>query len=237
MTGVASGGAAGRALTVVVVGTGTDVGKTHVSSCLLAHLAAEGVAAAAFKPVATGVDPACEDAEAHARALGAPVEPPAFAYKRPVSPHLAAREEGRPVELGPVVARVAALAQGREVVLVEGAGGLLSPLSDTLLNADLARALSPPGGTGRLVLVAADRLGVLHDVRACLEAAAARGLPAPVVVLSAPPRPDASTGSNAAELARVGLPAPAAVFPRATFDAAGSRAAAARLWAALRAQG
>ena len=215
--------------TVVVVGTGTDVGKTHVTAALLRAAREQGRRVLGYKPVATGCTTSCEDAERHAEAAGAPVIPPSFTYARPVSPHLAAREEGRPVRIETIVARAAELASAAGGLVLETAGGLFSPLSEQATNADLCRAL--PGA--KLLLVAPDRLGVLHDVKATLLAATALGLPIDALVLSAPAEPDAATGTHAAELAAVGSFQVAAVFPRRPFDAAESLAAAARTWAAL----
>lgn len=212
---------------VVLVGTGTDVGKTHVTGALGALLRSRGRRVAAYKPIATGFVDRAEDAELHARATGLPYLAPTFAYRRPISPHLAAREEARPIALPPIVAQVESLARVHEVVLVETAGGLFSPLDDVLTVADLARALAPD----RLVLVAPDRLGVLHDVRATMLAAS--GLLRPLLVLSAPTTPDDSTGSNGAELERLGLGPVVATFPRRPFDAVESLAAAAELASAL----
>ncbi len=221
-----------RAVRIVVVGTGTDVGKTHVTACLLGHARSQGVRARGYKPVATGVgaDGRCEDAERHAEASGAPVLPPTFAYRRPVSPHLAAREEGRPVELDAIAQATTSLSREHDVVLVESAGGLLSPLDETRTNADLVRALQP----ALVLLVAPDRIGVLHDVAACRLAARAHGIAIAALVLSAPPSPDASTGSNGPEVARLGLGPVAAVFPRATPEGDESHRAAGDAWAALR---
>jgi dethiobiotin synthetase len=216
---------------VLLVGTGTDVGKTHVTCALGAFARAERVRVTAYKPVATGVVAEAEDAALHARATGRPYVAPTFAYRRPVSPHLAAREEHRPVELDPIVARAADLARDADLLLIETAGGLFSPIDDRRTVADLARALAPDA----IVLVAADRLGVLHDVRSTRLAAEAAGLPRMRVVVSAPPVPDDSTGGNAGELDRLGLGPVAAVFPRAPFDAPASLAAASSLWASLRA--
>jgi dethiobiotin synthetase len=212
---------------IVIVGTGTDVGKTHVTAALLAHAVRSGVRALGYKPVATGVVGRCDDAEAHASASGAPYLHPTFAYRRPVSPHLAAREEGRAVDLAAIVS-VAGSLRG-DAVLVETAGGLLSPLGESTTNADLVRALAP----ARALLVAPDRIGVLHDVTATLLAAASLGLPAPVVVLSSPAVADASTGANAEELARLGRATVTAVFPRASLADPATHAAAALAWGAL----
>ena len=214
---------------LVVVGTGTDVGKTHVTVALLTEARARGLSVAAYKPVATGVVERCGDAARHAEALGAPYVAPSFAYARPVSPHLAAREEGRPVELALVRARAAELGAGMDLLVVEGAGGLFSPLGPALTNVDLVRALDPDA----VALVAPDRLGVLHDVGAARAGARARGMRSPLVVLSAPEVEDEATGSNAAELDLLGLGPVVACFPRAASGEAATRAAAAAMLEAI----
>jgi dethiobiotin synthetase len=93
--------------------------------------------------------------------------------------------------------------------LIETAGGLFSPLSRGTTNLDLALALEP----ALWILVAHDGLGVLHDVRTTLLALRAMTNRTPdYLVLSASRAPDASTGTNARELARLGLPRPVAVL-------------------------
>lgn len=215
---------------IVVVGTGTEIGKTHVTTCLLAHARRRGWRVAAYKPIATGMDERCEDADLHAAALGAPSRPPSFAYRRPVSPHLAAREEGRPIALEAIRRHADEIAAGSEWLVVEAAGGLFSPLGDAITNVDLVRCLLP----ALVVLVAPDRLGVLHDVGACVGAARARSVAISALVLSAPKAPDDSTGTNAGELERIGLGPVAAVFPHAPFEDEQSQEQASRLWNALR---
>ncbi len=213
----------------VVVGTGTDVGKTHVTACLLAWARSHARRALGYKPIATGVDQRCEDAEAHAAAAGAPLIPPTFTYRRPISPHLAAREEGRPIDVDRIVTRTAELERETDHVLVETAGGLFSPVSERLTNVDVALRLAP----APVLLVAPDRLGVLHDVGACVTAARARGLALAAIVLSAPAVADDSTGTNGEELARLGYGEIAGAFPRASIDDARSQTAAAGTWRAL----
>jgi dethiobiotin synthetase len=204
---------------IVVAGTGTEIGKTHVSCALARHLA-RSQPVLALKPVESG---GVEDARALSAACGV-ASLPFHALGEPISPHLAARREGRAIALEPIRRWVEERERSQPedvTTLIETAGGLFSPLGPGLSNADLARALDPDA----LLLVAPDRLGVLHDVAATLAA----WRDAAVVVLSAPEHPDASTGTNAAELASLGLADVAAVFPRAAIDASEAEAAAARL--------
>ena len=216
---------------VVIAGTGTEIGKTHVTACLLASGRAQGRRLAAYKPIASGVADTCEDAERHAQALEAAYVPPSFAYRRPVSPHLAAREEGRPIDLAVIRRRADEMAAGVDDLVIEAAGGLFTPLGDRVTNVELIQQL----GLAHVVLVAPDRLGVLHEVGVCITAARASNIQIAAVVLSAPTEADDSTGTNASELASLGLAAPiAGVFPRARFDAPESRAVATLLWMLLR---
>jgi len=198
----------GRApLRIVLVGTGTSVGKTWLGAALLRELSRRGVACVGLKPIESGVT---DEAATDAAILGAagslrPGAPP-FRFAPPISPHLAARQAGTSIPLDEPLRYVQSQESGSDgtaprVVVIETAGGLFSPLSETLVNWDLARALDP----SLWVLVAPDALGVLHDVTATLEAARARGRAPDEILLSASRTPDASTGTNAAELERLGV--------------------------------
>lgn len=212
---------------VVVCGTGTEVGKTHVGTAVAAALRARGVRCAALKPIESG-------GSADARALEAASAfhvklPPPYQFGEPLSPHLAARREGRAIRLDAVIAWIEASSRGAETIWIETAGGLFSPVSDQATNADLVKAIAP----NQIVLVAMDRLGVLHDLRAVLLAARPLGLPAIRTVLSTPSVPDGSTGTNAGELSRLGICQVEAVFPPAPHDAPESAEAATKLLRAL----
>jgi dethiobiotin synthetase len=214
---------------LVVTGTGTGIGKTHVTAALLGvwcrALEERGLAlpeVAGLKPVETGVTPgAATDAATLEQASTFHVKrfPPPYMLTRAVSPHLAAAEEGRTLELAVIAAYVAEVRQHADAVAVELAGGLFSPLGPTLSNADVARALA----ADVVVLVAPDRLGVLHDVAASTRAAAAMGLSLSGIVLVAPEHADASTGSNAKELSVVSALPVLAELPRAEVSALTTR--------------
>lgn len=227
---------------VFVTGTGTDVGKTHVSCALLAAARASTPQTHidAWKPVLTGVsvdgDPTGEptDGERHAKALGRATPPPAHVFAPPISPHLAAREVGVRLCIHRLADAALRHAEGNDVLLIEGAGGLFSPIADDTTYADFAGVLRARVGDAlRVVLIAPDRLGVLHDLRATTLAARLVGTPIHAVALSAPTVPDASTGRNGAEVARLLLGPFAGVFPRSEPDAADSLAVARDLWKRL----
>jgi dethiobiotin synthetase len=199
---------------VVVGGTGTGVGKTHVACALLRAWCAERPGVVGWKPVETGASTPPGPDQAALAAAGAFHVKPSATYPDPVSPHLAARRAGARIDVEELVRHAQELRREAPGVVLELAGGLFSPLTDDLLNADFASRLAPTV----LLLVAPDRLGVLHDVLATTRAARAAGLAPSGVLLSAPEAPDASTGTNADELAWfTDLPVLAAL-PRAPAD-------------------
>jgi dethiobiotin synthetase len=185
-----------RGRLVVVTGTGTEIGKTHVSESLLLALGREGRKVVGLKPVESGVGPDRSDAERLARASTFHVKPCTVRLRTPVSPHLAARIEGKDVDLDAFQGVTRSALGTADAVLVELPGGLYTPLTADVLNADFARSLAPDF----TLLVAPDRLGVLHDVLAAAAASRATGLTLDAVVLVEPVAPDASSGTNAAEL-------------------------------------
>jgi dethiobiotin synthetase len=208
-----------HATRVVVLGTGTGVGKTWVTRTLAEALRRRSAFAIALKPIESGIGDdatrSASDASLLARASSVASTPPPFTFSDPISPHLAARRAGHSIELERVVRYVsenenAVTSHVTSFVLVETAGGALTPLAPGITNFDLALALEP----AVWILVAPDALGVLHDVSATLEALSARGRSPDVVVLSEAREPDASTGTNAAELRELGIAAPVAVAAR-----------------------
>ena len=143
-----------------------------------------------------------------------------YAFPEPVSPHLAARDAGTRIDIGLIERWVSA--HEAAVTVIETAGGLFSPLGHGLTNFELLQALRPHAA----ILVASDRLGVLHELTTTLALASARGGPALAVVLSAPAKRDASTGRNADELDALGIAHPVALFPRAAPSAVATAEAA-----------
>lgn len=191
---------------IVLLGTGTGVGKTYFGARLAESLLRQGFATLALKPIESGVAPDAgelTDAARLASASGRGAEH-CYALPEPLSPHLAARRAGVSIDLARVASWVREHEEAQphlDFTLVESAGGALSPVSEKATNFDLARALEP----AIWVLVAPDALGVLHDVRATLLALEALGRrPDHVVLCQARPL-DTSSGTNAAELERLGV--------------------------------
>lgn len=206
---------------LLVTGTGTEIGKTFVATALVRVWAAGGKRIAGAKPVESGVvgEPADVSALAAASTFALP-SPPPYLFAAPVSPHLAARAEGRKISLDVIVPWVDALRAAADGTVVELPGGLFSPLTDVETNADAVLRLKPTFS----VLVTCDRLGVLHDVQATIRAAEPMGLRFDAIVLSAPVTPDGSTGTNAAELRRLLRPGTTiCALPRTTAEDADAK--------------
>jgi dethiobiotin synthetase len=188
--------------TLLITGTDTGVGKTWIGRALGNALAAAGRRVVAIKPVETGCSDATalfEDGALLAAATGQ-AEPLAALYRfpEPLAPALAADAAGEAIDLDTMLLRLEALSAGAEVVLVEGVGGLLAPMTWEWTVVDLARAL----GASALV-VAVDRLGTINHTLLTLGALELAGLEVAGVVLTAPETPDPSTGTNAAAIARL----------------------------------
>ncbi|MEV6523906.1 dethiobiotin synthase [Longispora sp. NPDC051575] len=202
---------------MIVTGTDTGVGKTVVTAALAAKAAAEGQRVVMVKPAQTGLAPGEEsDAETVARLAGVRVLELAR-YPDPLAPRTAARTSGLPeLPMKTVVEAVAALDE--DLVLIEGAGGLLVQLGeDGWTVADLAAALD-----ARLVVVARAGLGTLNHTALTLEALGRRGLSADVVIGSWPREPGLADRTNREDLPPVAgvVPEGAGALPPTEFRAA-----------------
>lgn len=170
-----------------VAGTGTDLGKTHVGCALLEATRARGLRVDAFKPVVSGFDPAEPEASDPARlaaALGRPdawMEVSPRRYRAPLAPNLAARLEGDVLRMDDLVTDCRTWLRGRDIALalVEGAGGVMSPMTDDATNLDLMAALALP-----VLLVAGSYLGTASHLLTALEVVRARGLTVAAIVIS-----------------------------------------------------
>jgi len=165
-----------------VTGTDTDVGKTAVAVAIVRQLFASGHRVGIYKPVASGGSPGDGDDVRLWEAAGLPLSLAAVcpqSFAAPISPPRSARAEGRLVDDRLLREGMLPWRAASDVVIVEGAGGLFSPLSERSLNVDLAADLGLP-----LVIVDAARLGAIGRTLATVEAARARGLAIAGVVLS-----------------------------------------------------
>jgi dethiobiotin synthase len=198
---------------VLVAGTDTGVGKTVVGCGLARRLARDGVRVTAVKPVESGCGETPADGEdgvllASATGQAAP-EAALVRLRTPVAPPVAADREGVELDGRAWIREVRALAETADVLILEGAGGLLSPLTWESTALDLASALDAVA-----ILVAPDRLGSLNHALLTVSVLRTAGVPLLGVVYSAPGAPDESTGTNADSFRRVAAGVPVAVLPR-----------------------
>jgi dethiobiotin synthetase len=170
-----------------VAGTGTDIGKTHIACALIRAALARGLTIDAFKPVVSGFDPAdpeSSDPGRLAAALGEPDALPRISprrYRASLAPNLAARLEGETLRLDDLVSdcRERLACPNRDLLLIEGAGGVMSPLTDDATNLDLMVSLELP-----ILLVAGSYLGTVSHVLTALEVIRARNLSVAAIVMS-----------------------------------------------------
>ncbi len=173
---------------VFFTGAGTEVGKTLAACALIRRVRERGQAVTAFKPVLSGYDPGAPEGSDAGRllvALGEPVTPQnihriaPLRFDAPLSPPDAARREGAELHLADLVGRCAErMAAGDGLLIIEGAGGVMSPIAQDGLNIDLMSALNLP-----VVLAAANYLGAISHTLTALAALQARGLNVLAVVV------------------------------------------------------
>lgn len=169
-----------------ITSVGTEIGKTLATTLLCRQLIEQGRRVEALKPVVSGYsddDPQSDPARI-LRALGREPSPEAIAaiapwrFAEPVSPHLAARREGRSVALDDLVAFCRS-GQNADVRLIEGAGGLMSPIVDGSTCLDLIEAIGDPA-----ILVTGTYLGAISHTLTALEALKSRGVALAGIVVS-----------------------------------------------------
>lgn len=199
--------------------TGTDIGKTYLACCLIRAWRGQGLKVDAFKPVLSGFD-AAKAAESDAgqllSALGRPVTAESldaispWRYAAPLAPDAAAAKEGKRVEYEAVLAASQRFLQaGHDAALIEGAGGVMAPLSDDRTMLDWIADLRLPA-----ILVAGSYLGTLSHTLTALEVLAARRVPVALVVMNETPGSTVPLAENAAALARRWPAAPVRALPR-----------------------
>jgi dethiobiotin synthetase len=208
---------------ILVTGTGRGVGKTWVAYALIRALRDAGKQVIAIKPVETGRSGQPSDWEDGVRlAKASGQEQPTQAIIRlplPGAPVLSGREST--IDFDALLLKIERYIAGVEFGLIEGTGGLLTPVTWEWNMTDLARDL----GASALV-VAEDRLGTINHALLTLSALELAGIPCAGIVLTTPETPDPSTGANAAAIARLSGIDRVMAVPRVADpgDAAGSMA-------------
>ena len=185
------------ARTLFITGTDTGVGKTVLTALLTRFLRSRGVRAAALKPICSG---GRDDARLLFAALRGALTLEAinpWHFRAAIAPVLAAARAKKSVSRAAVLAHIRATRKKCGVLLVEGAGGLLSPLGGDFKSRDLIVALRATP-----VIVASNRLGAVNHVLLTLAALPENRRAQARVVLISPPQPDAATATNGRLLAQ-----------------------------------
>jgi len=171
-----------------ITGTDTGVGKTAVAAAVAYLMNERGIRAVPVKPVQTGVSPG-EPGDLKLCLEICGLSPEAaelelmnpYRFRLPASPHLAAEQEGKEVEIQQILDSCSALAETYDALVVEGAGGLLAPLSREIFTLELAGTLGLP-----LIVVARAGLGTINHSLLTLRAVREAGLRVAAVVPNHP---------------------------------------------------
>ena len=203
---------------IFITATGTDVGKTFVAASLIRHLRQMGRLVDAIKPVVSGFDPAqaaTSDPAVLLEALGLPVtlqeieRISPWRFRAALSPDLAAQREGRNIDVDGVIAFCqSAIEQRRDMLLIEGVGGVMVPLDDERTILDVMMALQLP-----LILVAGSYLGTISHTLTALDSLYRRDMNVMAVIVSETPGSTVSLDDTVAAISRfadpvIGLPRP-----------------------------
>lgn len=174
-----------------ITGTGTGIGKTWLTAILTRYLLDQGLRVLALKPLASGdrSDARLLHLAQYGKIPLNTINP--WAFKAPLSPVIAALQEGRTIQRTDVTQHIRAMAQDVDFLLVEGAGGLFSPLFETGDSIDLLKELC-----AQPIVLAPNQLGALHHIDALWRAASLDTLPGSALVLRQPPRPTLVSRTN-----------------------------------------
>ena len=170
-------------------GTDTEVGKTYVTSLFAGYLTGIGHRTGVYKPVASGCERingelVAEDAVSLWHAAGKPLTLETVCpqrFEKPLAPPQAASAEGKDVSIEQMIQGITPWEECSDTILIEGAGGLFSPIANDLLNIELAKQMDAD-----LILVAENRLGSIHQVISTCVAAQSVGCEPLGIFLSHP---------------------------------------------------
>ncbi len=152
---------------IFITGTDTNVGKTLISSWIALH-----TGFSYFKPIQTGTRDGSDSFEVQ-KLSDTKIYPESYAYKEPLSPHLAAKLENDMIDIEKIILPEASN------LIIEGAGGVLVPINDTYLMVDLIEKLGAP-----VILVARTTLGTINHTLLSLEALRSRNIEVAGVIMN-----------------------------------------------------
>ena len=196
---------------IFITATGTDVGKTFVAASLVRHLRQMGRIVDAIKPIVSGFDggrAAESDSGILLDALGLPVSAAEidrispWRFRAALSPDLAARREQRSIDVDSVISFCQSMIeQRRDILLIEGAGGIMVPLDQNRTMLDVMMALQIP-----LILVTGSYLGTISHTLTALDSLYRRDMNVMAIIVSETAGSSVTLGDTVAEIARFANP-------------------------------
>lgn len=207
---------------IFVTATGTDAGKTFISAGLLRHWRTHHLKARGFKPVVSGFDPdapAGSDPALLIEAMGEEVTRARldamspFQFRAPLAPSMAARLEGRRLELADLIAACQAQQAQEGLLLIEGAGGIMSPIAEGATCLDLVAALKAD-----VLLVAGSYLGSISHTLTALEALRTKGIRVAAIAMNETEGSSVALGDAQRETAAFCQPIPVIALRRDETD-------------------
>lgn len=200
-----------------VSGIDTNIGKSYATGALAKRLSDNGEKVITQKMIQTGNVGRSEDIELHRRIMGIGLTdedkagltfPVVFSY--PASPHLAAALDGKAVDTGVITRATDELRKKYDIVLLEGAGGLMVPASDSELTIDYVKKLGYP-----VILVTSGRLGSINHTLLSLEALYIRDMPLHAVIYNLSPETDRIIADDTIKVIQAYM---RQYFPEASFE-------------------
>jgi len=196
---------------IFITATGPDVGRTLVVASLIRHFRQSGRAVDAIKPIVSGYDPAqaaASETGMLVSALGLPFTPESIdrispsRFRAALSPDLAARQEGRSIDVDGVVAYCqSAIDRRRDILLIDGIGGIMAPLDETRTILDVMMALRLP-----LILVTGSYPGTISHTLTALDSLFRRDINVLATIVSETPGSGTPLDEVVATIARFAAP-------------------------------
>jgi dethiobiotin synthetase len=196
---------------IFITATGPDVGRTLVVASLIRHFRQSGRAVDAIKPIVSGYDPAqaaASETGMLVSALGLPFTPESidrispWRFRAALSPDLAARQEGRSIDVDGVVAYCqSAIDRRRDILLIDGIGGIMAPLDETRTILDVMMALRLP-----LILVTGSYPGTISHTLTALDSLFRRDINVLATIVSETPGSGTPLDEAVATIARFAAP-------------------------------
>jgi len=162
----------------LITGTDTEVGKTFFTVNALKSLIKMGLNVCGIKPVETGCSPICHDAEEISKTCGKNINP-VYSFKTPVAPSVASQIEKSSINIEHLKSEINRFCKNYEIVLIEGAGGIMVPITNNYKFLDLAKELDL-----KIVIIALNKLGVINHTLLTVKACQCEGVKVSAIILN-----------------------------------------------------